>query len=127
MGFVPVCYRNGFLSCSLWVVALTSNVPMAYQRIVNARECVRQRVITINNKGETLMRISFYDYMVDNYLEDDSKYSDLAEDMEMDLEIDEQETDVEKLRGYFKSKIEKDYIMKVVEDCLEAYENDRWI
>ncbi|MFQ3838371.1 YozE family protein [Staphylococcus pseudoxylosus] len=73
------------------------------------------------------MRISFYDYMVDNYLEDDSKYSDLAEDMEMDLEIDEQETDVEKLREYFKSKIEKDYIMKVVEDCLEAYENDRWI
>ena len=73
------------------------------------------------------MKISFYDYMVDNYLEDDSKYSDLAEDMEMDLEIDEQETDVEKLREYFKSKIEKDYIMKVVEECLEAYENRKWI
>ncbi|MEB7801496.1 MULTISPECIES: YozE family protein [Staphylococcus] len=72
------------------------------------------------------MRISFYDYMME-YLEDESKYSDLAEDMEMDLEIDEQETDVEKLHEYFESKIDKDYIMRLVEQCLDAYSKGKWI
>lgn len=70
--------------------------------------------------------MSFYDYMM-CYLEDDSYISDLARDMEMDNRIDECETDVNKLYEYFKSMIDKEYILKVVSESLEAYSKGKWI
>jgi uncharacterized protein YozE (UPF0346 family) len=73
------------------------------------------------------MRVSFYDYMIDNYYGEDSEYGDLVSDMQCDRNFDENETDINKLLQYFKSKTKNIYVMDVIEKSLEAYSNGRII
>lgn len=73
------------------------------------------------------MSISFYDYMIDEYYDEDSEFGDLVSDMQFDEYFDESETDAEKLLQYFQSRTKNYYVMNVVEKSLEAYSKGIYI
>lgn len=73
------------------------------------------------------MSISFYDYMIDEYYDEDSEFGDLVSDMQFDEYFDESETDTEKLLQYFQSRTKNYYVMNVVEKSLEAYSKGIYI
>lgn len=70
--------------------------------------------------------MKYYDYIM-NYIEDDDKFGDLAKDIEQDNYFPINETNIDKLKEYFDSEIDSDYIKEVAFDSLDYFSKGKWI
>lgn len=60
--------------------------------------------------------------MLDFFSDDESFLNELVEDIQDDVYFPREETDVNKLRDYFYSRIEEQNILDVIEYSLSMYE-----